>query len=170
MSRNDPYFSFKDRDSAEYKPQYGTAYTPRQEKILSGELPLEDIRPNELSLLKQKAKHLGDMEGYEIATLRYTRAYPYVSRIVGPDPKYRFARKFLQYQWPPKTPKGRRFDVELPGDGVYEVGIKRWNADKTLLLERQVYWLLLLDGNEYTIPKWQVLPLVEALRSGMLGA
>ena len=65
-----------------------------------------------------------------------TRAYPYVSRIVGPDPKYRFARKFLQYQWPPKTPKGRRFDVELPGDGVYEVGIKRWNADKTLLLER----------------------------------
>ena len=96
--------------------------------------------------------------------------YPYVSRIVGPDPKYRFARKFLQYQWPPKTPKGRRFDVELPGDGVYEVGIKRWNADKTLLLERQVYWLLLLDGNEYTIPKWQVLPLVEALRSGMLGA
>lgn len=69
-----------------------------------------------------------------------------------------------------KTPKGRRFDVELPGDGVYEVGIKRWNADKTLLLERQVYWLLLLDGNEYTIPKWQVLPLVEALRSGTLGA
>lgn len=99
-----------------------------------------------------------------------TRAYPYVSRITGPDPKYRFARKFLQYQWPPKTPKGRRFDVELPGDGVYEVGIKRWNADKTLLLERQVYWLLLLDGNEYTIPKWQVLPLVEALRSGTLGA
>lgn len=39
-----------------------------------------------------------------------------------------------------------------------------------LLLERQVYWLLLLDGNEYTIPKWQVLPLVEALRSGTLGA
>lgn len=99
-----------------------------------------------------------------------TRAYPYASRIMGPDPKYRFARKFLQYQWPPKTPKGRRFDVELPGDGVYEVGIKRWNADKTLLLERQVYWLLLLDGNEYTIPKWQVLPLVEALRSGTLGA
>ena len=99
-----------------------------------------------------------------------TRAYPYVSRIMGPDPKYRFARKFLQYQWPPKTPKGRRFDVELPGDGVYEVGIKRWNADKTLLLERQVYWLLLLDGNEYTIPKWQVLPLVEALRNGTLGA
>ena len=64
MSRKDPYFSFKDRDSVEYKPQYGTAYTPRQEKILSGELPLEDIRPNELSLLKQ-------MEGYEIATLRY---------------------------------------------------------------------------------------------------
>jgi len=60
--------------------------------------------------------------------------------------------------------------VELPGDGVYEVGIKRWNADKTLLLERQVYWLLLLDGNEYTIHKWQVLPLVEALRSGTLGA
>ena len=78
-----------------------------------------------------------------------TRAYPYVSRITGPDPKYHFARKFLQHQWPSKTPKGRRFDVELPGDGVYEVGIKRWNADKTLLLERQVYWLLLLDGNEY---------------------
>ena len=53
MSRKDPYFSFKDRDSVEYKPQYGTAYTLRQEKILSGELPLEDIRPNELSLLKQ---------------------------------------------------------------------------------------------------------------------
>lgn len=99
-----------------------------------------------------------------------TRAYPYVSRIMGPDLKYRFARKFLQYQWPPKTPKGRRFDVELSGDGVYEVGIKRWNADKTLLLERQVYWLLLLDGNEYTIPKWQVLLLVEALRNGTLSA
>ena len=37
MSRKEPYFSFKDKDSAEYKPQYGTAYTPRQEKILSGE-------------------------------------------------------------------------------------------------------------------------------------
>ena len=24
-----------------------------------------------------------------------TRAYPYVSRIMGPDPKYRFVRKFL---------------------------------------------------------------------------
>jgi len=30
------------------------------------------------------------------------------------------------------------------------------------------YWLLLLDGNEYTIPKWQVLPLVETLRNGTL--
>ena len=81
MSRKDPYFSFKDRDSAEYKPQYGTAYTPRQEKILSGELPLEDIRPNELSLLKQKAKHLGDVEGYEIATLRYEEiSCPCISR------------------------------------------------------------------------------------------
>ena len=48
----------------------------------------------------------------------------------------------------------------------WEVGIKRRNADKSLLLERQIYWPSLLNGNEYTIPKWQVL-LVEALRSGM---
>lgn len=48
----------------------------------------------------------------------------------------------------------------------WEVGIKRWNADKSLLLERQIYWPSLLDGNKYTIPKWQVL-LVEALRSGI---
>jgi len=66
MSRKDPYFSFKDKDSAEYKPQYGTAYTPRQEKILSGELPLEDIRPNELSLLKQRENPRGEVRAYEI--------------------------------------------------------------------------------------------------------
>mgnify|MGYP000610909587 CR=1 FL=1 len=71
MSRKDPYFSFKDRDSVEYKPQYGTAYTPRQEKILSGELLLEDIHPSELSLLVRKAKYLNDEEGFEIASLRY---------------------------------------------------------------------------------------------------
>lgn len=40
-------------------------------KSCQANCPWRHIRPNELSLLKQKAKHLGDMEGYEIATLRY---------------------------------------------------------------------------------------------------
>lgn len=71
MSRKDPYFSYKNKDSPEYKPQYGTKYTPRQEKILSGELLLEDIHPSELSLLVRKAKYLNDEEGFEIASLRY---------------------------------------------------------------------------------------------------
>lgn len=45
MSRKDPYFSFKDRDSVEYKPQYGTAYTPRQEKIRQANCPWRTSAP-----------------------------------------------------------------------------------------------------------------------------
>lgn len=50
---------------------YGSTYTERQNRILSGDLPWEIVPTREISLLINKTKQLGDMELYEKAvTLR----------------------------------------------------------------------------------------------------
>lgn len=63
------WFRFIDKDSPEYQLiKYGRSseYSERQKKILSEEIPLEQVRLNELSRLANKAKTFGDMETYNI--------------------------------------------------------------------------------------------------------
>ena len=50
------WFSFKNKDSPDYVSSYGDTYTDRQLAILNNEIPLYEIRPNELSILYKKAK------------------------------------------------------------------------------------------------------------------
>lgn len=63
----DPVFRCANKDSPDYKPQYGKTYTARQQAILDEQIPLDDIRATELSLLSKKAFQLGDLENYQIA-------------------------------------------------------------------------------------------------------
>ena len=53
--KHSPYFFFKNKDSPDYVGFYGTVYTDRQLAILNGEIPLSEVRPNELSFLYKKA-------------------------------------------------------------------------------------------------------------------
>ena len=69
--KHSPYFFFKNKDSPDYVGFYGTVYTDRQLAILNGEIPLSEVRPNELSFLYKKAKVKGDMESYEEAMSLY---------------------------------------------------------------------------------------------------
>lgn len=66
------YFNFRDKDDPSYNP-FGSTYTTRQEKILAEEIPLEEIRKNELAVLVQKAERMGDIANYEIAMELYDR-------------------------------------------------------------------------------------------------
>ena len=65
--RGEPRFYYMDKDSPDYKSSYGKTYTARQQAILEEEIPLEDIRATELSILSKKAFQLGDLEQYQIA-------------------------------------------------------------------------------------------------------
>lgn len=74
------WFRFIDKDSPEYqliKNGRSFEYSERQKKILSEEIPLEQVRLNELSRLANKAKTFGDMETYNTAMmLREEKLYP----------------------------------------------------------------------------------------------
>ena len=48
---------------------YGTTYTERQLRILSGDLPWELVPQREITLLMRKAKAMGDDEGFKQAAL-----------------------------------------------------------------------------------------------------
>ena len=48
---------------------YGTTYTDRQLRILSGDLPWEVVPQREITVLMQKAKAIGDEEGFKQAAL-----------------------------------------------------------------------------------------------------
>ena len=52
--------SYEDKDSPDYVRAYPPEYTERQTKILSGEIPIDDIRLNELSIIINKAKYNND--------------------------------------------------------------------------------------------------------------
>lgn len=56
------------KDSPDYKPNYGKVFTERQQKILNEEISLDDVRLQELSIIKKKAEALGDEEKAEIAS------------------------------------------------------------------------------------------------------
>lgn len=54
-----------------YEPVYGKHFTERQKNILDGKIPLSKVRVNEISLIKNKAFHIQDIESYEIAESFY---------------------------------------------------------------------------------------------------
>ena len=69
--KREAHFFFTNKDGPDYVGFYGTIYTDRQLAILNGEIPLDEIRPNELSFLYKKAKLKGDMDSYEEAMALY---------------------------------------------------------------------------------------------------
>lgn len=48
---------------------YGSTYTERQLRILSGDLPWEVVRLTEITIVMRKAKAMGDDEGFKEAAL-----------------------------------------------------------------------------------------------------
>lgn len=69
----DGRFNFVIKESPDYRPNYGKTYTERQLNILAGTIPLEDVRINELAIIKNKAFQMGDLETYETAEALYLR-------------------------------------------------------------------------------------------------
>ncbi len=62
---------FVNKDSPDYKPNYGKTFTERQLKILNEEIPLDQVRLQEIAVIKNKAEALGDDEKVEIAKTLY---------------------------------------------------------------------------------------------------
>lgn len=66
-------FNFRDVYSNERQQSYGKTYTVRQQSILCGELPLDLVRLQELTLLVQKAESLQDYGSMELAQELYDK-------------------------------------------------------------------------------------------------
>ena len=62
---------FQNKDSPDYKPNYGKKFTERQLKILNEEIPIEEVRLTEISIIMRKAESLGDEENLDIARMLY---------------------------------------------------------------------------------------------------
>lgn len=58
------------KTEADYNP-YGTSYSDRQAKILSGIIPVQSVRLSELAILAKKAERIGDDANQEIALQLY---------------------------------------------------------------------------------------------------
>ena len=72
-----PIRVFVNKDSPDYKYHWGSELTDRQKRILNGEIPLESIRFNELTVIMKKAEQLGDLDSAEKAeTLYNQKKYP----------------------------------------------------------------------------------------------
>lgn len=106
-------------------------------------------------------------EGYNIF-VRWTKgtyAYPYISRITGPHPQFHFTRIFLRLCRPTRSGGGWHYEIDLFDEGVYEVGIKRWNSETKELLSREVFWFILFDGDIMDISKEEVLEALNDLQA-----
>ena len=62
----DYFYAYKYLDDPNHPKNYGSTYTERQLKILSGEIPWEVVRFNQLTLLANKAQAMGDDESHKI--------------------------------------------------------------------------------------------------------
>ena len=60
---------FMNKDDPDYKPSYGKTYTERQRRIVNEELPLSEVRINELTIIMNKAVSMGDIPTYETAKM-----------------------------------------------------------------------------------------------------
>ena len=58
---------FQNKDSPDYKPNYGKKFTERQLKILNAEIPIEKVRLTEISIIMRKAESLGDEEYFVVS-------------------------------------------------------------------------------------------------------
>lgn len=56
---------FVNKDDPNYRRQYSDTYTEKQKKIINEELPLENIRFNDLTVIIKKAEYLEDFEVFE---------------------------------------------------------------------------------------------------------
>lgn len=68
-----PIFHFNNVDAPDYIPPCGKEYSIRQLAILNGDIPLSEVRLNELTILQRKAQNLQDFINYEIAQSLYTK-------------------------------------------------------------------------------------------------
>lgn len=69
-------------------------YTPRQMAILNEEIPLEQVRPNELGIIIRKATERGDEEQAETAkNLQWKKQNP---RAYSPSCTFEEAKQILQ--------------------------------------------------------------------------
>jgi len=62
-------FNFTNKDSPDYRYNYGTAFTQRQLDILEDRIPWEDVPFNQLTVIMRKAEGMGDVRAYEKARL-----------------------------------------------------------------------------------------------------
>ena len=68
-----PRFSFVNRDAPDYQPHYNSTYSERQLDIIEGYIELDDVRLNELSVLRNKAKYLNDWNTLETVENLYQK-------------------------------------------------------------------------------------------------
>lgn len=55
---------YVNKDDPNYKPHYRTEYSERQKKILNEEVPLENVRANEIKKIMNKAEFLKDKKNF----------------------------------------------------------------------------------------------------------
>ena len=58
---------YTDPNDPDRKKRYGTTYTDRQLRILSGALSWEDVPMREITFIVNKAQQMNDQDTYEIA-------------------------------------------------------------------------------------------------------
>jgi len=61
--------NFVNKEDPSYKPTYGKILTEKQMLILNGTIPLEEVRPNEVTILLRKAEVIGDEKIMEEAQM-----------------------------------------------------------------------------------------------------
>lgn len=73
---------FQNKDSPDYRPNYGKVYTERQLRIINDEISVDDVSNTELVKLMRKAEDLEDFEVVEkirhLHELKnYVESYPF---------------------------------------------------------------------------------------------
>lgn len=101
---------------------------------------------------------------FVVPYVKGTYAYPYISKITGTHPVYKFARSFIDRSCLSFGSDGFQYYAVLPGEGVYEVGFKRRDKKTKELISRTVYWMLWYNDVLERIPKWAVLRWVDFLK------
>lgn len=67
--------NFVNKEDPSYRPTYGKILTEKQMLILNGTIPLEEVRPNEVTILLRKAEVIGDERILEDAQMLYERKH-----------------------------------------------------------------------------------------------
>lgn len=101
---------------------------------------------------------------YEVELVQGTYVKTYVAEIMGPDPTYRFKRRFLR-----KTSRcrinNRKYIFDLGGHGVFEQSVKRYKSDTDKLFSRERRWFVYYRRRFYEINYDEVLFCVYNLKA-----